>query len=211
VAAAVLDYALDHSFRTVVELGAGTAPLTRILAEDRRAKELRFVVCDLVPDRVLYRDLEQRYPGRVTARTESVDFRKGQSWEPATLLVVSAAMHHVPADERPGVIETLNKSADGVMVFAPVRKSCLSLLLSGLAVFPAFCLPVCYLGRRGRLRRLLWCWLVPLVPAMVLWDAIGGCLRQWTDSEWREALLRQLGNERGLTIQSWTCGQMVAW
>jgi hypothetical protein len=211
VADAVLTQAQQKGFRTIVELGAGHAPLTRLMVEDPRGADRQFVVCDLIPAVAQYRELEQRYPGRVTALTESVDFTQPRPWDPTTLLVLCAAIHHVPTATRCGVLQALSGSGGGVMVFVPVRKHWLSLLLSVSVVFPALALPLLRLGTPGTLRRLLWCWLLPAVPLMAAWDGLGGSLRQWTDAEWRQALAPQAEAGRVPTIVNGVNEQLVAW
>jgi hypothetical protein len=181
----ILAHVRTHHFDTVVELGAGSAPLTRRLVEHPDARDLRFVVCDLIPDADLYHELETRHPGRITGLTEPVDFGQPRDWGPRTLLVLCATFHHVPRRVRPQVLAALVESAGGAMFFAPVRKTWRSLAGALLVLVPALLLPVVYLGRPGRLRRLFWCWVLPIVPMMMLWDGVGGCLRQWDADDWQ--------------------------
>ena len=132
----------QKQLRTIVELGAGHAPLTRLMVEDPRSAGMQFVVCDLIPAVEQYRELEGRYPGRIRALTESVDFTQPRNWGPATLLVLCAAIHHVPTSSRGAFVKSLSDSAGGVLVYVPVRKTWLSLLLSVSVVFPALALPI---------------------------------------------------------------------
>src|SRR5947207_1988593 len=64
----------EGGFTTLVEEGAGTAPVTRHIAADPRSKDLRLVICDLNPDRKAYDALQRQYPERVFPRYDSVDF-----------------------------------------------------------------------------------------------------------------------------------------
>lgn len=211
VADSAITYARERGLDTIVELGAGQGPLTRLMVEDPRADGLKFVVCDLIPAVDQYQELEQRYPGRVTAINESVDFSKPRDWGPNTLLLLCAAIHHVPEEARGEVIRAMSVSAGGVMVFVPVRKTWFSLLLSMSIVFPALALPVGMFNRPGKLRRLVWCWVVPVVPAIAGWDGLGGALRQWTDRQWRSAIAEQTGGDRQPRITNGWNQQMVAW
>src|SRR6516162_10183961 len=58
VASEVQRAARESGCTTVVELGAGPAPITKLMARDPRSEGLRLVVCDLNPDRAAYSDLE---------------------------------------------------------------------------------------------------------------------------------------------------------
>jgi hypothetical protein len=207
VADAALQRAVDGGFTTIVELGAGCGPLTERMAADLRAADLRFIVCDLIPDRAAFRRLIDRFPGRVEAIEEPVDFSQRRDWGPKTLLLLSAAFHHVPVERRLGVLEALTSSAGGVMIFSTVRKTPWCLLTAPLVVIPSLLLPIAFWKRPGRLRRILWCWLLPLVPLMSMWDAVGGCLRQWSGSDWkaaedRAAGLRPLEVRESLNVQA---------
>ena len=67
VADEVLNIVREEGVTTVVELGAGRAPVTRALVRDSRCQGLTLVPCDLVPDSEAYRELEQSHPGMVGA------------------------------------------------------------------------------------------------------------------------------------------------
>jgi hypothetical protein len=179
----------EVGFTTVVELGAGSAPITRHLAKERERDGVRLVPCDLVPDSACYRALESAYPERVVPIYSPVDFCEQRRWDPDTLLVISGAVHHVPAPGRRRVIESLAESADAVMVFEPLRRTPMSALFCLLSLVPSFLLPLWFIGRPGRARRFLWCWLVPVAPLMFYWDGVVSCLRQWTKEEWSVGLV----------------------
>jgi hypothetical protein len=206
LADAALARAVAEDFDTIVELGAGCGPLTERMAADPRAEGKRFVVCDLIPDRAAFRRLEERFPERVSAIYEPVDFGKPRAWGERTLLVLSAAFHHVPVERRAAVLNTLRSSAGGLMVFSTVRNTPWCLATAPLVIVPAMLMPLAFMNRPGRLRRLTWCWLLPVAPLMMVWDAVGGCLRQWTDRDWRAAddssLARPLEVRESLNVQT---------
>lgn len=182
---AVLHAARDGGFRSIVELGAGTAPITRLLAEDPSVDGFRLIPCDRNPDRVMYQRLEERYPGRVAPIYGPVDFSRPRTWDPDTLLFLSATLHHVPAPARAEVLRSLTSSARRVMIFEPLRRDLLSIVFVFFSIVPALILPLWYIRRPGTLRRVFWCWLLPLAPLLFWWDGIVSCLRQWGEREWR--------------------------
>jgi hypothetical protein len=183
-----LRFAAIHQLSTIVELGAGTAPITRRLAEDAGSVGKTLVVCDLNPDDVLYEELERKYPGRVAALRESVDFSMPRRWPEGTLLVLSATLHHIPSHQRPAVLAALLRSADAVLIFEPLRKTLTSAAFVLLALVPALLVPALHLHRPGRWRRIFWCWLLPVAPWMFLWDGLVSCWRQWTCAHWMQAI-----------------------
>jgi hypothetical protein len=149
---------IDEGYQNVVELGAGTAPITRLLARDPDLQGVRLIVCDLKPDIEGFRDLEARFPGRVSPVYEPVDFSKPRVWPPKTLLFLSGTFHHVPPAVRKEVLWSLSKSADRIMMFEPLRKTLFSVLFVFLSILPALILPLWFINRPGRLRRVSWCW-----------------------------------------------------
>jgi hypothetical protein len=187
VADSVLTVASEIGSQTIVELGAGTAPVTRHMAGDSRSDSCRLVICDVNPDHTEYARLVKCFPGNVHVIDESVDFTVPRRWPDGTLLVLSATLHHIPSDDRMRVIASLTESAETVMVFEPLRKTLLSLIFVFLSIVPAIVLPLWYIRRTGTFSRAFWCWLVPVAPVMFWWDGIVSCLRQWSNAEWRHA------------------------
>jgi hypothetical protein len=171
----------------IVELGAAAAPLTRRLA--RAPGHWKLVPCDIVPDMTAYGTLSRLHPGVVHPIYGSLDFARPHAWPPRSLLVFSGTAHHLPPPRRKEVLERLSSSSD-VLILEPLRRSVWSMLFVLLSLLPAVALPVRFVGRDGRLRRFLWCWLMPVAPLLFVCDGVVSCLRQWTAADWR----RQLGS-----------------
>lgn len=197
--------------QNVVELGAGTAPITRLLAKDPDLNGMKLIICDSQPDAATFADLEKRYPSKVIARQDVVDFSKPQDWPSQTLLLLSGTFHHIPPEQRGAVLESLTKSGDRVIVCEPLRKTMLSMGFVFLSVVPAVILPLWFLGRPGRIRRFFWCWLIPMAPIMFWWDGLASCMRMWTDKEWRDNLHGIVSPDRGSRVSHALFSQMVAW
>lgn len=212
VADETLRIAEEAKTTVIVELGAGTAPLTKLLVADKRATGLTLLVCDLTPEAAVYDDLRSRFPGQVQAIYEPVDVSQPRSWEPGTLLVLSATFHHLPPAIRPAVIRALTASADRVLVTEPVRKQLTSILFCLCSIVPSLLLPLAMLARPGRLRRILWCWLLPVAPVMFWWEGFISCLRQWSDPEWDQELRVALaGTNRPWKVSHRLFYQLITW
>lgn len=201
----------EGGFKNVVEVGAGTAPISRRLARDSTLNGIRIIVCDDHPDRATYQDLANRYRGRLEVKYQPVDFSQPQPWPERTLLLVSGSFHHVPPKARAKVLEHLSASGAGVMVCEPLRKSAISMFFVFFSIFPALLLPLWFFNRPGKLRRFFWCWLVPVAPLIFWWDGLVSCLRMWTGKQWASNLRSLFGSEREPTIRHSTFSQMVAW
>ena len=159
--------------------------MTTELAKHDAAAGLRLVACDLVPNEAAYRQLAARYPDRVFPIYTPVDITLPQPALQRAVLVLAGVMHHIPFELRPSVIDSLSRTQSKIAVFEPLRRTWLSVFLAALSFFPAVLLPLTFFLRPGKLRRIFWCWIVPIVPFMFAWDGVASCLRQWKAEEWQ--------------------------
>ena len=187
VATSVIRIANDHQLTKVVELGAGRGPVTNELVKHDETKGMRLVTCDLVPNVVEYQKLAANYPDRVFPIYSPVDLTQTQESLNDAVLVLAGVMHHIPFELRPAVIGSLSETNSQVAIFEPLLRTWLSMFMATLSFFPAILLPITFLRRPGKFRRILWCWLIPIVPFMFIWDGVTSCLRQWTVKEWQAA------------------------
>ncbi|MBL8825859.1 MAG: class I SAM-dependent methyltransferase [Planctomycetaceae bacterium] len=206
----IVHEAETRGLRTVVELGAGTAPLTMHLAALPAARGLRLVACDLYPDIEHYRELTKRHPDQVQGIVEPVDFTLRHDWGPGVLLVLNATFHHIPPELRRQTLAALTQSSDRVLIFEPIQNNLVSMLLALTSFFPAIASPL-WLTRPGILRRVLWCWLVPIAPLMFVWDALVSCLRQWSGERWQTELATIVSPDRKPQIATTIHSAVVRW
>lgn len=206
------DAMAKSGLRTVVELGAGSAPLSRHLAATPLPEGTTIVTSDITPDRETYQALEKSYPGLIKPCYESVDFSKTHDWGPDALLLLSGTFHHLPFAIRADVLKALTNSGRTVMVFEPLRKNILSLLLVFCSLIPSLILPLWYLGRRpGTLRRVVWCWLLPVAPLMFCWDGVASIMRYWSEKEWLDQVRSAAGPDRPARAEHSLFSTMIAW
>jgi hypothetical protein len=205
----LLRVAKEAGATSVIELGAGTAPLTRHLLRCPAADSLDLVVCDSTPDAECYRELAESSQGRVKPIYEPVDFSQPREWPPGALLVLSATLHHVPAEHRMQVLNALQSNGAKVLVFEPLRQNLWSMLFVPLSIVPALLTPLRFIGRAGRLRRFVWCWFLPIAPFMFWWDGLVSCLRQWTVADCNRRLEGGAVHKREWEIQSRFFSQLV--
>jgi hypothetical protein len=185
----ILQTALSMKAACVAEPGAGAAPILRELAllirnaSAPEARRLQLIPSDLYPVTEVWKQLEREFPN-IRPIYEPVDFFSGQAWPPGTLLILAAALHHIPKPQRSQLLLHLLTTASAVLIHEPVRRTWLSMLLTSFCWFPALLTPAMRIRRPGSLRRILLCWLIPIVPLMFVWDGLVSCVRQWTDAEW---------------------------
>ena len=211
VAREILELVEREPAGTIVELGAGTAPITQALAEALRGREnICLRVSDLYPDKALYQALEKMYPGMVRAELGPTNFSHPMDFPPGSLLVLSAAFHHLPPSQRAEVLKNL--SGHRVAVFEPLRCRPSSFFLCLFGFLPAIGTPVLFWNRRpGNFRRVFWCWLFPLATMIIVWDGLVSCMRCWTEKEWKDHLEAVMDEGRPVFMKSERFNQMVAW
>jgi hypothetical protein len=197
----ILAEAKEMDAKYIVELGAGTAPLTRILAQQPDCTAV-LQPCDLNPDRAVYDALKDSFPSRVEPVETAVDFSKKRDWPPNTLLVLSATLHHLPNEDRKSALLAMSKSAERVLVLEPLRKNIPSVIFVFFSIVPAILIPILFVLRPGGLRRVFWCWIVPLAPLAFLWDGWISCIREWTTKEFESAVPGCVVRNHGLFSQS---------
>lgn len=210
VAEEISEIASERDLTTLVELGAGTAPLTRQLSMIRDCK-FTLIPCDLYPENNTWLELEDKFPDSVHPVYEPVDLTMERDWGDRTALILCATLHHIPFDQRRKALLALHDSAACVLVFEPVRRTPFSMFLVLFALIPALLTPLFRLTRPGRGRRILFCWLLPIVPIMFVWDGLVSCLRQWTHSEWTTFTESLPESYRGGTVTSTPHAQTVIW
>ena len=87
------------------------------------------------------------------------------------------------------MLENLVDSGAQVIIAEGLNRNFLSMFLAffgGLGV--ALVAPLFQFSRPGRLRRLFWCWLLPIAPLVFSVDGVTSALRCWTKREWLSAL-----------------------
>lgn len=210
VAGQIRAMARERGLTSIVELGAGLAPLTRALAQDNK-DSFSLIPCDLYPESGAWQNLEVQHGKVVQPMYHSVDFTVQHEWPPGTALVLCASLHHIRQELRAGTLKTLHDSADCVLIFEPVRKTPFSLFLVLFAVLPALLTPAFRMSRQGRFRRILFCWLIPVVPLMFVWDALVSCVRQWSPAEWAQFSKSLPTGSRSLRVIATPHSQTVVW
>lgn len=163
----ITDLVQQKGVKHVIELGAGTAPIAKRLIERSDLKNVSVHVADLYPDTNAYNLLEKNSHGRVIAHKTPVDFSKTQNWPEHSLVVLSASFHHIPFQARRSTLEALTSSAQNVMILEPLKRQLSSAFLTLLSLPTSFALPLLMLRKEGTLRRIFWCWIIPVAGILL--------------------------------------------
>ena len=182
-AAPLLRDLLDRTgARQIVDLcSGGGGPWMRLLPA--LGPDVRVWLTDLYPNRAGMQRVQEESGGRITFRPEPVD----ATAVPAHLTGVRTlftALHHFRPDEARAVLADAVRRQQPIAAFEFTERSLRGLLLTAAS-------PLLVWASTPRIRplrpaRLLWTYLIPLVPLTVLVDGMVSCLRTYSPPELRE-------------------------
>lgn len=179
-------FAADSGVDELLDLGAGSARVARILARSLAAAGMetpRIVLTDLHPRPALWESVEAASGGRITSVRSPVDalaipadVSRGRG------RMIINAIHHFPPELVRGVL------ADTVRSGAPI------FLAEGFDRELSGFLPFARLGtgllltnplraRRRRIARAICTWVVPVIPVAAVWDGLVSTARVHTLDE----------------------------
>ena len=101
---------------------------------------------------------------------------------------IFTAFHHFRPEQACAVLADAVRTRQGIGVFEVTQRGVLALLLTMLA--PLVVLLVTPLIRPFRWSRLLWTYLIPLVPMIMLFDGLVSCLRTYSVQELHDLTAR---------------------
>jgi hypothetical protein len=114
-----------------------------------------------------------------------------------------SSFHHFPPEQARAILQDAISSGQGIGIFELPGRHLLTLLLVLLVPIGAIAVP--FLRPRrwpGLLARLVWTLLLPVVPAVLLFDGIVSCLRAYSLGE-----LRQLAEGPAENKYAWEIGE----
>jgi hypothetical protein len=112
-----------------------------------------------------------------------------------------SSFHHLPPLQARAVLADAVRCGQGIAVFEGTERSTLALLV--MLLVPFMVLFMTPFIRPFRWSRLLWTYLIPLVPLVALFDALVSCLRTYSLPE-----LRELKSGLGADDYVWEIGAL---
>jgi len=163
---------------------------------------VRVVMTDRFPNSKLVERLRHTRAEGVTYLSDSVD----AAWIPADLKglrTLFTSFHHLGPEAAIRVLRSAVEDGSPIGVFEFTERKALNLIGALLA-------PVALLFQTPRITpfswgRLLWTYLLPVIPLMHLWDCAASHLRSYTVAE-----LQQLALKAGADRYNWQMGTIVS-
>lgn len=107
--------------------------------------------------------------------------------------VLFTSFHHFAPDQAAAILQSAVNNRQGIAIFEAARRRPLSILLTFLVPLGAlFTVPFV---RPFRLSRLIWTYLIPVIPFVLWFDGILSCLRAYSPAELSQLIARLEGND----------------
>ena len=160
----------------IVDLcSGGTGALLPVLDDlERRGLRPRVVLTDKYPNLATFEAMFRRSSGRLEHRAEPVD----ATCVPEDLdgvRTLFAAFHHFDDQDAVGILRDAASKGRGLAIFEVSERH--PVMLLAMPLVPLATLFLTPFLRPFRLGRIVFTYLVPLVPVLVFWDGVVSCLR----------------------------------
>ena len=195
--------ALEHTGeRTLIDLGSGGGgPVEPVRAQLERSMgvPVTAVLTDLSPHQTAFARAAARSGGRISFRAGSVradHVPRGL----AGFRTLFNCFHHFDPGTAGNVLADAIQQRQGIGIFEIVERTWI--WWAAMLLFPLFVWLVTPLLRPFRPSRLLWTYLLPVIPLSFMIDGLLSCLRSYSLSE-----LRDLAEHAGGPYV-WECGQV---
>jgi hypothetical protein len=205
-AAPLLARTLDRLGETrIVDLcSGGGGPWPDLVARLRATRpSVRVWLTDCFPNRAAFARLRHRSGGALETWDEPVDATAVPP-EFEGVRTLFTAFHHFRPEAARRILADAVRRRRGIAVFeassrSPVAVAGMPIFALGVLVFTPFIRPF-------RWSRLIWTYLLPVLPLMIWFDATVSCLRTYTRAELREMADALDGEE-----YDWEIGSLRAW
>jgi hypothetical protein len=162
--------------------GAGSPTATLLTQLQRLGIEApRFYLSDLFPAQDKFQQISRVHPRHIAFISDPVNALRVCPPLGQDLRQMISTFHHFKADEAKAILEDAARHSRGICILEPFQRNPLHLLLAVLTIFPAMLAP--FFAQRWRVRLFLTSLVVPIIPLMLVFDAVVSVLRTYTKEE----------------------------
>jgi hypothetical protein len=160
----------------------GGGPWLRLYRVFEEEENFPVGVCltDKYPNRGAFEHVRIVSQNRISPHTDPLDARRIPA-ELKGFRTLFTSFHHFRPEEARAVLQNAVDHQQGVGIFEIARRRPLTLLL--VFVVPVVALILVPFMRPFRWSRLMWAYLIPVVPLVLLFDGIVSCLRAYSPPE----------------------------
>jgi len=169
---------------SILDLCSGSGGIAGNLARAlaKRGQHTRIVLSDLYPDTASLEEIAADSAGRIEVRSAPLDATAVPADIPG-LRTIFNGFHHFDPPEARRILQAAAESGHPIAVIEFVERSIIP--LSGVLFSPILVFFVAPFLRPFRWQALVFIYLVPLVPLMILWDGLVSWLRVYSVDELR--------------------------
>ena len=178
--------------------GGPAVALRRVLA--RNGTQVEVTLTDLYPNLSRFEHARMLSNGGVGFEAEPVN-ATGVPEKLSGFRTIFNGLHHFQPDEAARILGDAVRRREGIAVFEAVDRSPMALISTILS--PVTILVVTPFIRPFSVTRLLFTYLVPLIPLFTLWDGVVSCLRVYSPDE-----LRKLVDSLPANDYHWDIGRL---
>jgi len=172
--------------RQLVDLCSGASgPVLHMqeLLSQGEKYEVEVTLTDKFPNAQAFRQAAAKRPGRVQGREDSVNAMDVPA-ELRGFRTLFASLHHFPPAAARGILADAARRREGIGVFEFTERRFQAFLVMLLA--PVMVLLLTPFVRPFRWDRLLWTYLIPVMPLVALWDGQVSNMRTYSLAELKE-------------------------
>jgi hypothetical protein len=174
--------------------------LHQTLARENR-DPLEICLTDKYPNIAAFRGAREASRGAISYCAESVDATRIPQ-RLAGFRVMFTSFHHFAPNQAAAILQNTIDSRQGIAIFEAARCRPLSILLTFLMPLGVF-FTVPFI-RPFRLSRLIWTYLIPVIPFVLWFDGILSCLRAYSPAELSQLISELRGND-----YKWEIGEVT--
>ncbi|MEM9293577.1 MAG: hypothetical protein AAGD01_17995 [Acidobacteriota bacterium] len=173
--------------QAIVDLASGGGGPWPLLAPALREShpDLKVLLTDLYPNLEALESVRASLPDAFEVRQKSVDALQVPQ-ELEGLRTQFLSLHHFEPAQVRGIFENAIRARQPIAVFEFQQRTVAHLVQFALS--PIFVLLLSWFIRPFSWKRLLWTYLIPVIPLLILWDGVVSVLRTYTPEEVREIL-----------------------
>ncbi len=162
---------------------------------------LEICLTDKYPNIAAFRGAREASDGAISYCAESVDATKIPP-QLGGFRVMFTSFHHFAPNQAAAILQSTVDSRQGIAIFEAARRRPLSILLTFLMPLGAF-LTVPFI-RPFRLSRVIWTYLIPVIPFVLWFDGVLSCLRAYSPAELSQLISHLTGND-----YKWEIGEVT--
>ncbi|HEY9161765.1 MAG TPA: hypothetical protein VIS94_11840 [Desulfomonilia bacterium] len=182
--------AMSESFKIIDLCSGGGSPAVTVMnaSKPEIASRMEITLTDKYPNLAAFKSISDKSDGKIKYIAEPVDALTPPEYLKGFRTIFSAFHHFDKASAAAILADTVEKR-QGIGIFEYTDRSMVKFLIPfGIAVQLWLLFKFSFL-KPFDWRRLLWTFLIPVLPAMVFWDGFVSCMRTYSVKELEELIM----------------------